>query len=179
VFVANVGSRRVRDLSPESDFADFVVKELVPWVHKPYNVADDPARAVVGGASLGGLEAAYIGLRFSNVFVNVLSQSGAFWWAPDYNGGPDSRPGEPVIEQNWLAKQFITHQKLPLRWYMDAGTFEAPRGPEVVRILINTRHLRDVLRAKGYDVRYQQFAGGHDPISWRGTLPDGLMALLN
>jgi enterochelin esterase family protein len=100
------------------------------------------------------------------------------WWSPDYNGGPDSRPGEPTIEQNWLAKQFIASPKLPLNWYLDAGTFEAPRGPEVVRILINTRHFRDVLLAKGYRVRYQQFAGGHDSISWRGTLPDALMGLL-
>jgi enterochelin esterase-like enzyme len=29
-----------------------------------------------------------------------------------------------------------------------------------------------------YVVHYQQFVGGHDGLSWRGTLADGLIALL-
>jgi len=30
----------------------------------------------------------------------------------------------------------------------------------------------------GYLVHYRQFVGGHDIISWRGTIADGLLALL-
>jgi enterochelin esterase family protein len=35
-----------------------------------------------------------------------------------------------------------------------------------------------VLLAKGYYVHYEQFVGGHDGLSWRGALADGLIALL-
>jgi enterochelin esterase family protein len=38
--------------------------------------------------------------------------------------------------------------------------------------------MRDVLLAKGYEVHYQQFAGGHDYLSWRGTFADGLIDLI-
>jgi enterochelin esterase family protein len=38
--------------------------------------------------------------------------------------------------------------------------------------------MRDVLLAKGYEVHYQQFVGGHDYLSWRGTFADGLLALI-
>ena len=38
--------------------------------------------------------------------------------------------------------------------------------------------MRDVLLAKGYEVHYQQFNSGHDYLNWRGTLADGLIALV-
>jgi len=31
---------------------------------------------------------------------------------------------------------------------------------------------------QGYEVRFQEFAGGHDYLAWGGTLADGLIALM-
>jgi enterochelin esterase family protein len=77
-----------------------------------------------------------------------------------------------------MAKQFVASPKLPVRFYLDAGTFELDKSGKGGDILEATRHLRDVLSAKGYEVHYQQFVGGHTDLSWRGTLADGLIALL-
>jgi enterochelin esterase-like enzyme len=66
---------------------------------------------------------------------------------------------------------------LGLRFYMDAGTNELDMSGNGGGILIPNRQLRDVLRAKGYQVAYQEFVGDHDYINWRGTLADGLIAL--
>ena len=40
------------------------------------------------------------------------------------------------------------------------------------------RHIRNVLQAKGYDVHYAEFPGGHDYLCWRGTLAEGLLVLI-
>ncbi|CAM5452935.1 enterochelin esterase [Streptomyces californicus] len=45
-------------------------------------------------------------------------------------------------------------------------------------LLGENRRLRNVLRARGYDVRYGEFNGGHDYACWRGGLADGLVDLL-
>ena len=42
---------------------------------------------------------------------------------------------------------------LGVHWYLDVGVLEAA-------LLESTRVLRDDLRAKGYDVAYQEFPGG-------------------
>jgi enterochelin esterase family protein len=173
VFVSNMGDRRLTDLVPNPDFADFMAKELIPWVRSRFNVTKDPARTVVGGFSAGGLAAAYMGLRHSGVFGNVLSQSGAFWWAPEHYQNADS-----TTETNWIVRQYLASPKLPVKFYLEAGTFEMDQASEGGDILESTRHLRDVLIAKGYGVKYQQFVGGHDGLSWRGTLADGLIGLL-
>jgi enterochelin esterase family protein len=43
--------------------------------------------------------------------------------------------------------------------------------------LVSLWHLRNVLKAKGYEVLYAEFAGGHDVICWRETLAKVLIAL--
>lgn len=189
VFLENVSDRRALDLMANPEFVDSVATEIVPWVRAHYNVTKDPAQTVIGGYSAGGFAAAYAGLRHPEVFGNVFSQSGAFWWAPDHNGGicgPLCRDSgyvanssmDATTEPNWMAKQFLASPKLPVRFYLEAGTFEVDRYGKGGDILEPTRQLRDVLRAKGYEVQYQQFVGGHDGLSWRATLADVLIALL-
>jgi enterochelin esterase family protein len=45
-------------------------------------------------------------------------------------------------------------------------------------LLLANQHLYDALQDRGYEVYYQQFSGGDDDISWRGTLGAGLQSLL-
>jgi enterochelin esterase-like enzyme len=72
----------------------------------------------------------------------------------------------------------IASHKLPLAFYLDAGSEEIDFSGYGNSVLLTTRNLRDVLLAKGYDVHFQEFAGGHDYLGWRGTLADGLIVLM-
>lgn len=165
---------RDRELLCNPGFTGGLVTEVLPWAHGLYNFTRDPQQTVVGGSSLGGIGAACAGLWHPETFGNVLSQSGAFHRAPQWA----SDAGESSSEPNWLVRQFISSPRKPLRFYLDAGgaEFNATGGGDA--ILFCTRTLRDVLRAKGYEVHFQEFAGGHDYLSWRGTLADGLIALM-
>ena len=162
LFVDN-GAARMQELGCDSAFAAFVVSELLPLVHQRYSVTADPSRTVIGGSSHGGLAAACAALRFPTTFGSVISQSGSYWWAP---------AGQ---EEEWPSRTFASLPKLPIRFYVEVGTYETDHsqnaGPGQV---ITNRHFRDVLRAKGYDVVYSEFPGAHEYFNWRGTLSNAL-----
>ena len=152
---------RMKELYLNPSFADFVAGELVPWVRRRYHVARSPRGAVVGGLSLGGVAAAYTAMRHPEVFGGVLSQSGAYQYRPEE---PDS-----------LIRRFATRARVAVRFYLEAGLLEVNETPS---LLHSNRHLRDVLEAKGYEVTYSEFNGRHDHVCWRGSLSQGLAALL-
>lgn len=160
------GDARNRQLACNPLLADFLAKELIPWVQEQYNVTQEPHRTIVAGASYGGVAASYVALQYPGIFGNVLSQSGSYWWQPPNKQG-----------LNYVASLFAQRPQLALRFYLDAGSGEIDLTGNGRSILNTTRFLRDVLLAKGNEVHYQEFIGGHDFLSWRGTLADGLIRL--
>ena len=159
VFVANASPEaRSLELSCHPPFAEFLARELLPWVRRGYRVTADPARTVIAGSSLGGLAAAFCGFRRPDVFGLVLSQSGAF--------------------QRGLPAEFARADRLSLRFSLDAGVLETTPFQQFGSLYHANVHLHDVLVAKGYDVSFRTFPGGHDYFWWRETIADGLIALL-
>jgi len=173
---------RWRELSCNSAYADFLAQEIVPWARANYHVTDRPDQTIIGGSSLGGLQAACVGLKHSDVFGNVLSQSGAFAWKPD---------GEK--EWEWLSRQFAASPRLPLRFSFEAGLLEGvwwwrdlmAKPPNALpanlidpTLLAANRNLRDTLQSKGYPVHYSEFNGNHGSLNWRRTLASHLIALV-
>lgn len=164
LIVANPSeASRAQELPPNADFAAFLAEELLPWARER-GVYADAAHTVVAGSSFGGLAAAYAALRYPERFGNVLSLSGSFWWAP---------PGEAP---QWLTREYSRRGRLPLRFFLSAGLFEAGKGGQ--SILETNRRLRDVLVAKSYELRYVESASGHDYLQWQGALGDGMLWLL-
>ena len=163
---------RGRELSCSSAYADFLAQEIVPWARANYHATDRPEQTIIGGVSLGGLAAAFVGFKHPEVFGNVLSQSGSFWWKPDE-------------EKNWewLTRQFAASPRLPLRFSFEAGLLEntcggPPGRPFPPPLLVANRNLRDTLQSKGYSVHYTEFNGNHTLFNWRGTLASHLIALV-
>ncbi|MFI1970763.1 enterochelin esterase [Streptomyces cinnamoneus] len=155
-------ARRMADLSCSEEFVDWLADVLLPWAARAYGATRDPARTVVAGQSAGGLTAAFAAFRRPERFGNALSQSGSFWWpdGTEFDGGSE-----------WLTRQYAISERLPVRFHLEVGLQEWMLLPQ-------NRHLRNVLEARGYDVVYDEFNGGHDYACWRGGLADGLVGLL-
>jgi len=161
---------RLKELVFHPSFNQFLVSELMPWIYMRYAVTTDPAKTVIGGSSAGGLAAAYAALEHPQVFGNVFSQSGAFSLTPAWEA-----------DYGWLARQYELQEKLPLKFHLDVGTLEENSYRELrgrPSTLEANRHMRDVLTEKGYPVNYFEFSGGHDYLSWQGTLGEGIKVLL-
>jgi enterochelin esterase family protein len=168
IIVDSLGQEtRTRELLCHPPFAEFLAHELIPWARERYHVTTRPERTFVGGSSAGGVAAAFAAFQHPEIFGNVLSQSGWFLWPEREN------------EHGWLIRQYAISQRLPLRFYLDVGMLENQRtrgaGPSPLH---SNRHMRDVLQAKGYPVCYTELNSAHDYLVWRGTLADGLLALL-
>jgi enterochelin esterase family protein len=132
-----------------------------------YRAGMTPDKTLVTGSSFGGLCAMYTGFRHSDVIGLVLSNSGSF----QHLQGSDGTDVAEWTEGGWLIRDIGAAARKPLEIYLDAGRFERD-------LRDSNRHMRDVLAARGYKVTYAEFSGGHDYWIWRGTIADGMIALL-
>ena len=167
VFVDNVD--RSAELPPNPAFARFLIEELLPELRGKYTLTRDGSRNVIAGASYGGLASTYIAHSYPETFGNVLSQSGSYWWHPDFQL---ANQDEFASGWNWLPRQFAHGKKLPLRFYLDVGTWEG------AGMLTPNRSFRDLLQARGYQVTYREFVGAHTYLNWRATFPEALISLI-
>ncbi|WP_312794860.1 esterase family protein [Tianweitania sp.] len=167
VFVSEIDSNtRARELPANDAFADFMAEELFPRVIAETGLKASAERTTLAGSSYGGLAAATIALRHSDIFGNAICLSGSFWWHP---------ATAPQDQPNHVAHLIAAMPAKPVRFFLTAGLFETGR-PGSAGILDTSRHLRDVLLAKDYAVTYREYAGGHDYVVWRGALADMLIA---
>ena len=168
----------------ENPFGDFIAKELLPWVRERVHVTTDPRRVVIGGASAGGHSAACVALQHPEAIGNVIAQSGAFWRGIGHTANYWSDPGRDDGREGF-AHAVASHPAAPatasLRFYLTIGRLEnrSAFNDGLISMLPASRHVRDVLQAKGYDVTLRETSGGHDPYNWETSLPDALVALLD
>ena len=158
----SVPSTRRNELLCNPQFADFLAKELAPWSSSNYHTTMRPRRTIVAGSSYGGLASVFAGLKHAEVFGNVISLSGSFWWKPEGNTQPE-----------WLKGQVNNSPKLPLRFYLEVGLMESyPMQIEA------NRDMAETLTSKGYALHYSEYDGGHSFLNWSEAMARGLQYIL-
>lgn len=163
-------SQRNEEFTCNPRFMEFLADELVPWFTETFNASSDPNRWIIAGSSYGGLFSTYFAFNHPEIVTNVLSQSGSFHWGRD---------GDEIAYE-WLVREFAFGDKKPVSMYMEVGVLEGEYGwsdPGFPHQIVSHRHFKTVLDMRGYNVEYKEYGGGHEMLSWRGGIADGLSYL--
>jgi enterochelin esterase-like enzyme len=149
--------------SLDDRYARVIVDELMPVLHKEYNISKDPDHHGIGGASSGAIAGFTVAWERPNDFRKVLSLIGSF---VNLRGG---HAYADIVRKS---------EKKPIRIYLQDGRNDnrgVGRGgtydPLRDWFLQNVR-LKDALVEKGYDVNYQWGIGRHGQKHGGAILPD-------
>jgi enterochelin esterase-like enzyme len=147
----------------DDKYARVIVDELLPALAKDYNIAKDPERRGIGGASSGAIAAFTVAWERPNEFRKVLSIVGSF---TNLRGG------------HAYAEIVRSTEKKPLRIYLQdgrndnrgvgrGGNYDATRD----WFLQNVTLMR-ALTEKGYDLNYTWGIGRHGQKQGGAIFPD-------
>jgi enterochelin esterase-like enzyme len=132
------------------DYERMIIEEVLPFVREKYDVADEPGKTAVMGASLGGAISLFICANHPDLFGLCGSQSGAF----DIDGG-------------MLFDKMEKMPRQPVKFYLDTGV--------IGDLDSENRRMRDILEMKDYTFMYREFNEGHSWGNWRAHIDDMLV----
>lgn len=159
---------RDREMSCNKAWSKALVGEVLPWLRLQQGLRFQDEKTVIIGDSLTGLAAACAAHDHPDAFPKVISQSGSYFRAP---------VGE---EPEWLARHMARESTISVQFYLEIGLLETASIPSRdPSMLTANRHLRDVLLAKGNRVHYVEHFSGHEHVSWRATIADALIDMVN
>lgn len=155
----------------------FLLKELLPFLHLHYGIAQFKAKAIAG-FSLGGLMAIDTVWNHPDIFSVAGVFSGSLWWRiKDLDEGYNEETDR------------IMHRKIRegkynpgLRFYFTTGSLDetADRNNNgIIDSIDDTLGLIDALKKKGYTaqhIRYVNYEDGrHDVATWGKAMPGFLL----
>jgi enterochelin esterase-like enzyme len=147
----------------DDKYARVVVDELMPALYKDYNIAKDPERHGIGGASSGAIAAFTVAWERPDEFRKVLSMIGSF---TNLRGG---HAYADIVRRTG---------KKPLRIYLQDGRNDN-RGvgregqyDETRDWFLQNTRLMHALSDQGYDLNYTWGIGRHGQKQAGAIMPD-------
>jgi enterochelin esterase-like enzyme len=169
VGVWNTGAR-LREYSPwdlGTNYAEFLIRELMPEVNKQFRTLPGPEHTAVMGSSMGGLISFWLAWTRPTAFGRAGCLSTAFTW----NGSVGGTRARPLIEREMAAQEPAPRG---VRLYFDYGTgrMDSRIGPEQDKVAV---WLRSEGLKEGEDFVVRVFPGAdHNEAAWRARLDEPL-----
>jgi enterochelin esterase-like enzyme len=140
-----------------SDYADFLLTEILPEVKKDYKITDDPDGHAICGISSGGICAFTVAWQKPDQFRKVLTHVGSF---TNIRGG-DAYPG-------MIRKE----EKRPMRIFLQDG--ENDLDNRFGNWPLGNKQMFAALKFRDYDVKFEYGQGAHNGNHGGAILPDSL-----
>ncbi|PIQ26808.1 hypothetical protein COW36_00335 [bacterium (Candidatus Blackallbacteria) CG17_big_fil_post_rev_8_21_14_2_50_48_46] len=143
---------RFSEYTFNNSYCHMLVEEITPMIDQHYRTRPEPEARTLLGSSLGGLVSTYLAFQYPHVYGQVFGQSSSF--------------------QFYRERMVNTLRDLPIRpvrFYLSAGCLEG--------LIHANRHMADVMAAKGYTFRYQEYNEGHNWTHWSHRMAAGLKYL--
>ncbi|GGH31298.1 alpha/beta hydrolase [Paenibacillus segetis] len=154
----------------EGNYEDYIMDEIVPYVDTHYSTEASRAGRYVGGFSMGGYAALYLGFTHSDLFSKVGGHSAAIWdyTAQDYF--TDQRDWlYPTEELRNLRDPFrlaVNNNLEHVQVYLDAGESDG--------LAVVDEKLYTLLKNEGIPVAWHSNPGGHSTSYWMTHFEDYL-----
>ncbi|HEX9655682.1 MAG TPA: alpha/beta hydrolase-fold protein [Bacteroidota bacterium] len=148
IFVPAVNRTEEYAGSQQNQFTSFIINELMPVIDQRYRTRRDPTQRALLGASNGGNISLWIGYTHPEHFGNIAAQSSNI--------------------QTSISSGFQSSSLLPLKLYLDLGTYDIPQLIPLVRNFV------PILQNKGYPFRYIEYHEGHSWGNWRAHIDNAL-----
>ena len=146
------------------EYANFVIKEVMPFIQKKYRVALGPANTGLGGSSYGGAVTLATVLEHPGVFGKALIESPSL-----------------LIGDRQLLKDAEKATQFPQKMFLAIGTAEEADEKASANDADAVRDLEKILRAKGLGPSRLKVVveegAKHDEGAWSKRLPNALLFL--
>ncbi|MBI3836637.1 MAG: esterase family protein [Planctomycetia bacterium] len=143
--------------TPSPQYAEFLLKEILPEVGKSYKLTTKPEERAIGGISSGGICAWTVAWERPDAFQKVLSHVGSF---TNIRGGH--------IYPALIRKT----ERKPIRVFLQDGSADLDNlhgnWP------LANQEMAAALKFAGYDYRFEFGDGGHNGKHGGAILPDSL-----
>jgi predicted alpha/beta superfamily hydrolase len=176
VGIDNTGRDRLREYIPYRSFnppvlrpqgkryADFMLREVLPFIESEYRLAKGPEHTGIGGSSLGGLISLYTAMAGSGVFGRLLIESPSLFVA-----------GRAILRE---ARSLVDWAH---RIYLGVGTRETGNDAKDAFVVEDVQELEAILRRRGLGadrllVNVQEGAT-HSEGAWASRFPEALSFL--
>jgi len=137
----------------QQKFESQILIEIIPSVEKTYRAAPDSRHRAVAGVSMGGMQAAFVGLNYPETFSTIAMWSSAIFDDPSV-----------LLTRFIAAPENLKHSFL----YVDIGVGQ--QDP----LLASSHAMDDFLTSQKIDHEFTPTPGTHSWLLWRSYLVDFL-----